>query len=81
MTLQKNKVFVVTVFLLLCSTLLNAQKQTIPQIRELEKISIDQRIVETQRYEKAMSLAAKKGWRLAIADDKGNVAQLVGVVM
>jgi hypothetical protein len=77
--MQKNKVFVVAVFLLLCNTLLNAQKQTIPQIRDLEKISNDQRIIETQRYEKAMSLAAKKGWRLTIADDKGNVAQLVGV--
>ena len=79
MRMQKNKVFIATVFLLLCNTLLNAQKQTIPQIRELEKISIDQRIIETQRYEKAMSLAAKKGWRLTIADDKGNIAQLVGV--
>jgi hypothetical protein len=26
-----------------------------------------------------MSLAAKKGWRLTITDDKGNIAQLVGV--
>jgi len=79
MRLQKNKIFVVGAFLLLCSSILNAQKQTLPQIQELEKISIDQRIIETQRHEKAISLAAKKGWRLTITDDKGNIAQLVGV--
>jgi Subtilase family/Secretion system C-terminal sorting domain/GEVED domain len=79
MKMQKNKILIIAAFLLLGNSLLHAQKQTTPQIRELEKISNDQRIIETERYEKAMSLAAKKGWRLTITDDKGNIAQLVGV--
>ena len=79
MKTQKNKLFILAAFLLISSTQVLAQKQAIPQTRELEKIASDQRVVETQRYEKAMNLAAQKGWRLTITDDKGNIARLVGV--
>ncbi|MEY4628291.1 MAG: hypothetical protein RLZZ595_617 [Bacteroidota bacterium] len=79
MKTQKNKLFILLAFLLLGNSLLHAQKQTTTQARELEKISTDQRIKESQSYEKAINLAAQKGWRLTITDDKGNVARLVGV--
>ena len=72
MKTQKNKLFILAAFLLISSTFLQAQKQVTTQLRELEKISSDQRIIETQRFEKAMNLAAQKGWKLTITDDKGN---------
>ena len=79
MKTQKNRLFILVAFLFLSNSVLFAQKQTSVQTRELEKISYDQRIIETQRFEKAMGLAAQKGWKLTITDDKGNVARLVGV--
>ncbi|MFM1969807.1 MAG: hypothetical protein RL152_1184, partial [Bacteroidota bacterium] len=79
MKTQKNKLFILVAFLLLSNGFLHAQKQTATQVRELEKISSDQRIIETQRFEKAMNLAAQKGWKLTITDNKGNIARLVGV--
>jgi len=79
MKTQKNKLFILVAFLLLSNSFVQAQKQVTNQLRELEKISSDQRLQETQRFEKAMNLAAQKGWRLTITDDKGNVARLVGV--
>jgi len=79
MKTQKNRLFILVAFLFLSNSVLFAQKQTSVQTRELEKISNDQRLIETQRFEKAMGLAAQKGWKLTITDDKGNVARLVGV--
>jgi len=79
MKTQKNKLFILVAFLLLSNGFLQAQKQTATQVRELEKISSDQRIIETLRFEKAMNLAAQKGWKLTITDNKGNIARLVGV--
>ncbi|MFM1794434.1 MAG: hypothetical protein RL642_819, partial [Bacteroidota bacterium] len=79
MKTQKNSLFILSAFLLLANFTLHAQKQTNASIRELDKIANDQRIIESQRFEKAMSLATQKGWRLTITDDKGNIARLVGV--
>jgi hypothetical protein len=66
---QKNKLFILAAFLLFSNSFLHAQKQVTNQLRELEKISSDQRLQETQRFEKAMNLAALNGWRLTITDD------------
>lgn len=79
MKIQKSKLFILSGFLMLSSSIVLAQKQSAPKQRELEKIASDQRIIETQRYEKAMTLAAQKGWSLTITDRNGNVARLVGV--
>jgi len=79
MKTQKNRLFTLVAFLLMGNSFLHAQKLMTTQTRELEKISNDQRIIETQRFEKAMNLAAQKGWKLTITDDKGNIARLVGV--
>ena len=79
MKMQKSKLFILLGFLMLSSSILFAQKQSAPKQRELENIASDQRIIETQRYEKAMTLAAQKGWKLTITDKNGNVARLVGV--
>jgi len=55
--------------------------QTRPEImkRELDRIAVDQRIKETENYDRALMLAAQKGWKTTITNDKGNVARLVGV--
>jgi hypothetical protein len=79
MKMQKNKFYILAAFVLLCNSFVHAQRQETNQLRELEKISSDQRVIEKQRFEKAMNLAAQKGWRLTITDDKGNIARLVGV--
>ena len=56
-----------------------AQRQTGPQLKVLDKIATDQQIIETERYERALKLAAQKGWSLTLKDDKGNTAKLIGV--
>lgn len=60
---------------------LGAVAQGRPEIqkRELDRIAVDQRIKETQSFDRAMALAAQKGWSTTITDGKGNVARLVGV--
>ncbi|MEY2836212.1 MAG: hypothetical protein RLZZ557_1874, partial [Bacteroidota bacterium] len=66
--------------ILLCSTIIgNAQRQAGAQQQVLEKIAADQFLRETERYERALKLAAQKGWSLSFKDDKGNTARLVGV--
>ncbi|MEN9950506.1 MAG: hypothetical protein RLY85_1258 [Bacteroidota bacterium] len=64
----------------LCTTMISmAQKQSGPQQQVLQKIAADQYLRETESYERALKLAAQKGWSLSFKDDKGNTAKLVGV--